>query len=176
MIDRWRQLDERDTRAPSGFTRIRTRTYELPTGARMEWDVFGGGRTVGIVAVTDDDRFVMVRQYRPGPDRVLVEIPGGGVERGESVEDAAARELREETGYAGAIELVGSTWYAGTVATEKHITVARRAERVAEPLGDPNEPCETVLLSLAELREHLRGGQLTDVDVVYRALDHLGLL
>ena len=47
---------------------------------------------------------------------------------------------------------------------------------VAEPDPGPDEFCETVLVSLDEFRRHLRTGQLTDVDLGYLALDHLGLL
>jgi ADP-ribose pyrophosphatase len=169
-------LGEREGHAPSGYVRIRTRTYQLPDGSRADWDIIGDGRSVGVLALTDDSRVVMVREFRPGPGLVLVELPGGGVDEGETVAGAAARELLEETGYAGEVEVVGSTWYGSAIGVEKFIAVARGARLVAEPANDPSEPCETVLLTLAELRDHLRTGQLTDLDVAYRALEHLGLL
>lgn len=68
-----------------------------------------------MLALTTDRGVVLVRQYRPGPDRVLDELPDGGIEPGEAPEEAAAWELREESGYSGRLEIVGSTWLAANV-------------------------------------------------------------
>ncbi len=52
----------------------------------------------GVVAVRDDGRMCLVRQWRVALGRMTVEIPAGRIERGEDAADAAARELVEETG------------------------------------------------------------------------------
>jgi len=54
---------------------------------------------VNVVALTPDEQVVLVRQYRFGSQRATLEIAGGTVDPGEDPVDAAARELREETGY-----------------------------------------------------------------------------
>ncbi|QCG93159.1 NUDIX hydrolase (plasmid) [Azospirillum sp. TSA2s] len=54
------------------------------------------------IPVTGDGSFIMVRQYRPARNGFTLEFPAGGIERGESPERAAGRELLEETGYKAA--------------------------------------------------------------------------
>src|SRR5690349_17029865 len=94
----WKQVGD-DTVVYDGWVKVSQRTYELPDGRQAVWDMFGGGQLVGVLALTPDGRLVMVRQFRPGPDRVVLNIPGGFVDPGESPEEAGARELAEETGY-----------------------------------------------------------------------------
>ena len=174
MTAAWERVDERPGSA--GYLKISQRTYVLPDGSRAVWDILGGDRTVAILALTDDDHVVIARQFRPGPARVLDELPGGAVEDGETVLDAAARELLEETGYAGDLELAGTSWFASMASTQRFAVVARRARRVSEPNNQPGEFCEVVLMHRDEFRRHLRSGNLTDVDLGYLALDHLGSL
>lgn len=54
---------------------------------------------VNVIAVTTDERIVMIRQWRHGVAGPILEIPGGMVDEGEDPQVAAARELYEETGY-----------------------------------------------------------------------------
>ncbi|MGH3821805.1 MAG: NUDIX hydrolase [Pseudonocardiaceae bacterium] len=160
-----------------GFRRVVSRRYRLPTGEEADWDILAGGRTVAIVALTEDDRVVLVRQFRPGPAKVLLELPGGNVDRGESVEAAAERELLEETGFAaGELEVVAQTWLAAYATVERYAVVARGCRRVAEPEPDQGEFLEPVELSMSEFVAHVLGGQLTDADIALRGLVALGVL
>ena len=162
---------------PAGYVTAVTNNYLLPNGRHAEWDVLTGADSIAVLALTrTDNRVVLVRQYRPGPDRILDELPGGGVEAGETPAQAGQRELAEETGYAGTIEVVGSTWLASNATRRRWAAVATGCEPHAAPSPDDGEHCETVLLSLSAFRAHLRSGQLTDVDLGYLCLDHLGLL
>ena len=59
------------------------------------------GNWINVVALTPEREVVLVRQYRHGTRDFTLEIPGGLIDPGEGPAQAAARELREETGYAG---------------------------------------------------------------------------
>ena len=174
MVARWELIDERDGSA--GYVMVVTRRYLLPDGTRGEWDIFGGDRTIAVLAVTAAGDVVLARQYRPGPDLILDEMPGGAVDPGEDIVDAARRELLEETGYSGEVEVVAQSWLAGAARTRRFVAIVRDAVQIAPPSNGPGEFCDVILVSLAQFREHLRSGQLTDVDLGYLALDHAGLL
>lgn len=172
----WALMEARPVRP--GWLKVENRLYVMPDGQVADWDVLRGGKTVALVALTEDGQVLLVRQYRPGPGRVLLELPGGGVGEGEDIEAAAARELLEETGYsAGAIRLVGRTWLASYSTAERHAVIATGCRLVPETErsahADPLEFIEPVLLSMDEFRAHVAGGQLTDADMAFMCLHHL---
>jgi putative hydrolases of HD superfamily len=173
-MDDWQITSQRPGSA--GFMTVVTRTYDLPNGSTSDWDILENADAAAVLAITRGGDVVLVRQFRPGPGRVLDELPGGLIDSGETPVEAAARELLEETGYRGTIEIVGSCWLMGNSTRRQYVAVARDCERVGQPELDAEELCETVLVSLDDFRRHLRSGQLTDVDLGYLALDHLGLL
>jgi ADP-ribose pyrophosphatase len=117
---------------------------------------------------------VLVRQFRPGPEAVLLELPAGVVEPGAEPAETAADELLEETGYAGRVERAGTILEEGYSNRIKHVFVAHSCRKEREP-EDPTLT-EAVVVTLVQLRSHLRSGRITDVDAGYLALDHLGLL
>lgn len=174
MDPTWKLLSRRPGSA--GYLPIETQTFRLPDGSESDWDVYGRDASVGVLALTAAREVVLVRQFRPGPGVLLDELPGGYVEDGEEVLVAAARELREETGYAGELELAGASWLSASSRTRRFAVVAREAHIVGPPTPEPGEFCEVRTCSLAAFRRHLRSGALTDVDLGYLALDHLGLL
>lgn len=83
-------------------------TVKVPNGNIVKWDFIGHKGAAAVVAVNDEGKILMVRQYRNALDRETLEIPAGGLESVEEPTDtAAARELEEETGYkAGKLELL----------------------------------------------------------------------
>ena len=96
---------------------------------------------VHVVALTPDDHVLLVKQFRAGSGTDSLEIPGGLVDAGEDPCTAGARELLEETGYAGdAPEFLGTLWSNPSLLTSRISTVVIcNVRRVAEPNPDHHE-------------------------------------
>jgi ADP-ribose pyrophosphatase len=94
------------------WTRVREDIAELPNGKTTIYGVIECSDCVAVLPFLDDDQVVLVRQYRyVFGENHRWEIPSGGVKAGETIPDAARRELREEIGYdATTLEQV-STYY-----------------------------------------------------------------
>jgi len=93
-IQPWQKRMETDVFA--SYRRISRKTFVLPNGAEAEFEIKQEPRCVGVLALTTRETVLLVQQFRPGPEAVLLELPGGGVNPGEDPAEAAARELLEE--------------------------------------------------------------------------------
>lgn len=78
---------------------LRVDTVEVPNKGYQKREIIEHKGAVAIVAITDDDKIVLVKQYRKAVEKELFELPAGKIEMGETPLDCAIRELKEETGY-----------------------------------------------------------------------------
>ena len=94
----WKTLSSRPIyRNP--WMSLREDVAEMPNGRTTLYGVATFGDCVGVVPFLDDERILLVRQYRYVQKDTRWEIPTGGVRQGEPLLDAAQRELQEEIGY-----------------------------------------------------------------------------
>ena len=77
---------------------LRVDTVTLPDGRETKREIIGHHGGVGIVAVTDENEIILVRQFRAGTHDVTLEIPAGKLEKGENPRLCGIRELKEEVG------------------------------------------------------------------------------
>ncbi len=136
---------------------------------------------VNVIALTEDNQVILVRQYRHAAGEVILELPGGVIEKGESPEEAARRELLEETGYEFTeIEFLSELYANPATATNKtHCFLARGGIKTSDQKLDRGEEIIIELVSLAELQEltlNNKLGQALHTSGVFYALIKLGLI
>ena len=144
---------------------------QLPDGREAVRDVVRHPGAVAIVALTDDGRICLVRQYRTALGRVTVEIPAGKLDPGEDPLDCAHRELEEETGLTAQ-----KMAYLTSIATSDgfcdeiiHLYMATGLEFTrSDP--DADEFINVDLVELGELIDAVLDGRVEDAKTVVGAL------
>lgn len=99
VIEKWRKLASKYL-VKEKWATLRVDTVELQGGAiKDDYYVLEYPNWANSVAVTEEGKIILVRQYRHAADIISLEVPGGVIDGDESPEDAIKRELKEETGY-----------------------------------------------------------------------------
>ena len=141
----WRTLG-REYVYRSPWCSFRVDGVELPSGQAIEYGVLESGGFAAVVALTEGDDVVLVRQWRQPLGRFTLELPSGGVEAGEDAAEAARRELLEEAGYgAEGLERLTSVHTSTGRSTEVgHVFRCRAAKDEGGPMPEPMDLCRVV--------------------------------
>jgi ADP-ribose pyrophosphatase len=162
---------------PMPLFRPRIDTVRHPRTRRLfERIVLETADWVNVVAVTEDGQLVLVRQYRFGSGELSLEVPGGVVDPEEDPQEAARRELLEETGYAS------DSWRLlarvrpnpAFLGNSCHQFLAERARVVSQPHLESGEDIAVQLASPSAVADMVRTGAIDHslvVSALCRAID-----
>jgi len=164
----WTKLEDEPIQDCRVFSVRRIRARSPRTGDAHDFFAIDSSDWVNVVAITPDERVVMVRQFRHGAGRITLETPGGLVDPGETPAEAAARELLEETGYAAdeIVPLGAVNPNPALFSNRLHGFLARGATRVREVRNESTEETHVELVPLAALREEVRAGRVNHALVI----------
>lgn len=146
---------------------LRVDEVELPGGRRSTREVVEHRGAVAIVPLLPDGRVLMVRQFRLPAGRELLEIPAGTLDPGEEPAACAARELREETGYAAArLTPLFRSFLAPGYSSELLHTYAAEDLYPNGANADDDEQLELVELPLPEALKLISTGEVCDAKTI----------
>jgi ADP-ribose pyrophosphatase len=142
---------------------MRVDTVEKASGRKTTRDVVEHRNCIAVVALDEQDKVLLVRQFRHPVDKFLLEIPAGGIDPGEEPLDSVHRELQEEIGYfPRKIENLGGFYTIPGYGTEYlHCFVA--SDLVPSRLiAEDTEDIELVRISLDEIPRLIASGEICD--------------
>lgn len=155
--------------------RFRVDRFELPArdgSTRVRELVVHPGAVV-ILPILDDGRVVLIRNHRPMLGETLLELPAGTLEAGEDPAVAAARELREETGYEASRIAPMARFFASPGITDErmHVFVATGLRPGPQEL-DAIEEISVEPMQLSEALSRCRDGSIEDGKTLAALLFH----
>ena len=125
-----------------------------------------------VVAVTEDGQLVLKTEYRYACRENLIEVPAGGVEKGEKPLQAAQRELLEETGYASDDwrYLAPGKECTAKLTNTMHLFWARNCRKVANQKLDPTEDLKVLLIPFQKAVDMILTGEIKCCSTVHGIL------
>lgn len=163
-MEPWRRTGARRIRR-CGIFDLDEVTFEPPDGRPTRpFYVIEAPDWINVIALTSDDEVLLVRQFRFGIEELTLEIPGGMCDPGETPEQAARRELLEETGYEcdGPLEHLGWVHPNPPIQNNRcHTFLARGVTRRGEPRPDESESFEIERVPLTEIAPMFADGRIS---------------
>jgi ADP-ribose pyrophosphatase len=150
---------------------------ELPNGKKAKRELVKHPGAVAIIAITDENKIVLVEQYRKALERTIIEIPAGKLEKGEEPEFCAKRELEEETGYdCTSLEFINAFYTSPGFADEIiHVYLAKGLKKKENAASlDEDEFVNLMEMTLDEALQAIKERKIYDAKTIF-AVQYLQL-
>ena len=146
---------------------VRVDEVALPGGQSACREIVEHGEVVAIVAIDEDDQVILVRQFRKAVETFLLELPAGGIDPGENPQQAARRELLEETGQtASQIDVLTKFYMSPGHCTElMHVFLATGLEK-GEAQPEDDEEIEVETIPLKEILDLVKQDKIQDAKTI----------
>jgi len=160
---KWKVISSNRDKSYRVFSLRTDRAVSPRTGRDHDFFILESSSWVNVIPITPQGDVVLVRQYRHGTRDITLEIPGGLVEKKDTPEMAAVRELHEETGYrASEMISLGSVHPNPAIQNNQCYTfLARDVSLAGEQHQDEKEDIEVLILPLSEIPRLIRNGDIT---------------
>lgn len=146
---------------------VRVDTVRLQNGRESTREIVDHAPSICVVPVDADRNVLMVRQYRKPVDQFLLEVPAGGIEEGETPEEATRRELQEEIGHTtDNLIALSAFWLAPGWCSEYMYAFLATGLQPAALDSDDDEFIEVVRVPLSEVVDIIASGQVQDAKSV----------
>lgn len=162
-IDVWKRTDSKQIADCRVFTVREDFCINSETGKEANFFVIENPDWVNVIAMTKSKDVVLIEQYRQGTESIILEIPGGMIDKNEKPETAAHRELTEETGFeAGEIVYLGKSHPNPAIQSNTiYHYLALDCEKTGETNFDEHESVITKRVPLAEIPKLIAEGKIT---------------
>lgn len=145
-----------------------------PNGHKSTREFINKGKAACVIALNNDGKFILERQFRYPYDDVIIEFPAGKSDPNEDGKVTAFRELKEETGYeANTLLYLGSTYPSVAYTNEIIDLYFAKDLKMTETHLDENEFVEVFYKSEDEIKEMIVNGQIKDAKTTHAFLLYL---
>jgi len=139
----------------------------MSSGKQVNREIIEHGASTAIVAIDSEDNVLFVRQYRKAVDKVLLEIPAGGVEANEDPLACARRELEEETGFSAAKwERLAAFYTSPGFCTEQMYLYMGTDLQYSERNSEIDEEIELIKVPLSEVAGLIASREICDAKTI----------
>jgi ADP-ribose pyrophosphatase len=142
---------------------LRVDTVKTADERRSTREIIEHAPCIAVVPVDADGNILLVRQFRLAAGKELLEIPAGGIDQGESPEEAVIREMREETGLKpGKVERL-TGFYLSPGFSSEYLHLFLVSEFESDPLSaEDTADIELVKMPVSQIKELIKSGEIED--------------